>query len=560
MAPSKPTRILVNGVKMTKSAGDLLVECLKAQNVERVFCVPGESYLAVLDGLYGSGIETVVARHEGGASMMAEADGKMTGRPGVCMVTRGPGATNAASGIHIAWQDSTPMVLFVGQIGREMRGREAFQEMDYRAVFGSVAKWVEEIDIAERIPEIVSHAWHVAMSGRPGPVVLALPEDMLRDAVSTIAGPKVEVASPAPSTDVMERFCDKLARAKRPLIVAGGSRWDADSVEMLEQVSERWGLPVAVSFRRQQVFDANHPNYAGDVGLGINPALRERVSQSDCLMLLGCRFSENPSQGFTLLDIPGKGDRLVHIHPGPEELGRIYAPGIAINATPATFLASLLGLQEDAVSANWQEDATQAHAQYCEWTDNPPDGVGAVTMSHVISTIRDKLPKNAILCNGAGNYAIWLHRFYRYRWGTQLAPTSGSMGYGMPAGVAAAKRNPDKPVVVLAGDGCFQMTMQEFGVAAEHGLNVKVIVCDNGIYGTIRMHQEREYPGRVSGTRMKNPDFAAWAASYGVGAWTVDKNEGFASVLATALDLPGPCLIHLKLDARDIAPGRTIDA
>jgi len=538
-------------------AGHVLVDFLKTQQVERVFCVPGESYLAVLDGLHNSGIENVVARHEGGASMMAEADGKMTGRPGVALVTRGPGATNAASGVHIARQDSTPMILFVGQIGRQMRGRESFQEMDYRAFYGSAAKWVEEIDDASRIPEILSHAWHVAMSGRPGPVVIALPEDMLRDDVETASAPFVKVADPAPTLGDLERTVKLLEGAERPFIVAGGSRWKAEDADMLRQFSEAWGVPVGVSFRRQQLLDANHANYAGDVGLGINPDLKERVANSDCLILLGCRFSENPSQGFSLLEMPGSGKGLVHVHPGAEELGRIYAPEISINATPGTFLSSIL--EKDATKS-FQSQADEGHVSYLAWTDNPPEGAGDVTMSHAISVLRDKLPEDAILCNGAGNYAIWLHRFYRYTWGTQLAPTSGSMGYGMPAAVAAAKRNPDKTIVTLAGDGCFQMTCQEFGVACEHNLNIKVIVCDNGVYGTIRMHQERDYPGRVSGTNMKNPDFAAWARSYDAQAFTVSADKEFEKVIEEALAFDGPCLIHLNLDARDIAPGRVIEA
>ncbi|MDJ0612442.1 MAG: thiamine pyrophosphate-binding protein [Rhizobiaceae bacterium] len=538
-------------------AGHLLKNCLEAQGVERVFCVPGESYLAVLDALFDSPIETVVARHEGGAAIMAEADGKMTGRPGVCMVTRGPGATNAAAGVHIAAQDSTPIVLFVGQIARDMRGREAFQEMDYRAVFGSVAKWVEEIDRPERIPEIISHAWHVAMSGRPGPVVIALPEDMLRETVAVSPGPRVEVAEPAPTLGALEHLITRLEKAKSPMIVVGGSRWTKDACDMLRQFAEKWGLPVGVSFRRQQLFDANHPNYAGDVGLGINPELKDRVAGSDLLILLGCRFSENPSQGFSILDMPGNGKGLVHIHPGPEELGRIYVPEIAINATPTTFLSSML---EWDAKVNFQPEADEAHASYLKWTDLSPEGVGEVTMSNTISRLRDVLPDDAILCNGAGNYAIWLHRFYRYKWGTQLAPTSGSMGYGMPAAIAAAKRNPNKTIVVLAGDGCFQMTGQEFGVACEHGLNIKVIVCDNGVYGTIRMHQERDYPGRVSGTGMRNPDFKVWAKAYGAEAYSVWKDAEFENVLQRALEKQGPALIHLKLDARDIAPGRVIEA
>lgn len=537
-------------------AGHLLVKCLKKQGVDRVFCVPGESYLAVLDGLYESGIETVVARHEGGASIMAEADGKMTGRPGICMVTRGPGATNASSGVHIAAQDSTPMILFVGQIGRDMRGRDAFQEMDYRAVFGSVAKWVEEIDRPERIPEVINHAWHIAMSGRPGPVVIALPEDMLRDETVASSGPRVEVATPAPTLGDLEEFVNLLETSSNPMIVAGGSRWREEDAEMLRLFSEAWGIPVGVSFRRQNLFDASHRNYAGDVGLGINPLLKDRVANSDCLILLGCKFSENPSQGFSLLDMPGTGKGIVHVHPGAEELGRIYAAEVSINSTTGTFLSSLL---EWDARTNWQDQADEAHKAYLDWTNTPPEGVGAVTMSNTIEVLRNKLSDDAIICNGAGNYAIWLHRFYRYKWGSQLAPTSGSMGYGMPAAIAAAKRNPDKMIIVLAGDGCFQMHGMEFGVACEHGLNIKVIVCDNEVYGTIRMHQERDYPGRISGTGMKNPDFKAWAKSYGAEAYTIIKDAEFGICLEKAMAIDGPVLIHLKLDARDIAPGKVLE-
>jgi len=540
-----------------KSGGHLIVECLKAQGVDRVFCVPGESYLNVLDGLFESGIDAVVARHEGGAAMMADADGKMTGRPGVCMVTRGPGATNASAGVHVAAQDSTPMVLFVGQIARDMRGREAFQEVDYRAVFGTVAKWVEEIDQVDRIPEILSHAWHVAMSGRPGPVVLALPEDMLTDMTDRAPCERVEVADPAPTPDAVQRFHEMLGAAKCPFVALGGTRWTAADVAKVQAFAEAWDLPVGVTFRRQSLFDAAHPNYAGDVGLGINPALKQRIAESDLLLLLGARFSENPSQSFSLLEIPEPKQTLVHVHPGPEELGRIYRPTLGINATPGAFLDAI---SKAAPAPTWSGLGDKAHADYLVWTDQPPAGVGAATMSHVIGHLRNVLPENAILCNGAGNYAIWLHRFYRYHgFGTQLAPTSGSMGYGMPAAVAAAVRYPDRTVVCLAGDGCFQMSGMEFGVAAQRGLKLVVLVCDNSIYGTIRMHQERDYPGRVSATSMVNPDFSAWARSYGAVGLTVEKDADFLSALAQAFDTKGPALIHIKLDARDIAPGQMLE-
>ncbi|GAB5470817.1 MAG: thiamine pyrophosphate-binding protein [Rhodospirillales bacterium] len=539
------------------SGGHLIVDCLRAQGVERVFCVPGESYLDVLDGLYESGIEAVVARHEGGAAMMAEADGKMTGRPGVVMVTRGPGATNAASGVHVAWQDSTPLILLVGQIGREMRGREAFQEVDYRALFGGMAKWVEEIDRVERIPEVLSHAWHVALSGRPGPVVLALPEDMLRDRCQRVAGPRVEVASPAPAPADTARLGALLGAAQRPIMVLGGSRWDRAAADAARAFAEAWSLPVAVSFRRQQLFPASHPLYAGDVGLGINPALKARLAEADLLLLVGARFSENPSQGFTLLEIPKPRQTLVHVHPGAEELGRIYAPDLAINATPATFFAAAAGLP---ARSGWSpQAAVDAHAAYLDWSETPPAGVGAVTLSHSLGILRAQLPADCIVTNGAGNYAIWLHRFYRYGWGTQLAPTSGSMGYGLPAAVAAACRHRDRQVVCLAGDGCFQMTANEFGVAAQLGLKLRVLVCDNAMYGTIRMHQEKTYPGRVSATALTNPDFAAWARSYGAPGLTVERDADFAAALEAALTADGPALLHLRLDPRDLAPGRRLD-
>jgi len=541
----------------TLSGGHLLVACLKAQGVDRVFCVPGESYLDVLDGLYDSGIEAVVARHEGGAAIMAEADGKMTGRPGIVMVTRGPGATNAAAGLHIAQQDSTPLILFVGQIGRNMRGRDAFQEVDYRAFYGGIAKWVEEIDRAERIPEILSHAWHVALSGRPGPVVLALPEDMLRDRVAQAPAEAVVVAQPAPRPADVAQFGALLKAAKRPFVVLGGSRWSAAASAAVQRFAEAWRLPVGCSFRRQGLFPAEHPNYVGDVGLGINPALKQRLAESDLLILLGARFSENPSQGFSLLEIPEPRQSLVHIHPGPEELGRIYRPTLGINATPETFLEAAETLSP---APAWPAGLVdKARHAYLDWSETPPPGLGQVTLSAVIRSLREGLPRDSILTNGAGNFAIWLHRFYRYRWGTQLGPTSGSMGYGLPAAVAAACRYPERQVVCWAGDGDFQMTGTEFALVAERRLKLLAIVCDNGIYGTIRMHQERAYPGRVSATAMRNPDFALWARSYGAMGLTVERDADFPAALEKALAAEGPALIHLRLDPRDIAPGRSIE-
>ncbi len=537
------------------SGGHCLVRCLEAQGITRVFCVPGESYLDVLDGLHDAAIDTVVARHEGGAAIMAEADGKMTGRPGIALVTRGPGATNAACGVHIAKQDSTPMLLFVGQIGRHMKGREAFQEVDYRQTFRDLAKWVEEIDQADRIPEVIAHAFHVAMSGRPGPVVLALPEDMLRDQTDARPGPRVEVASPAPAPDATRRAVDLLRTAERPIVVLGGSRWSADAVRKTQGLAERWDLPVGVSFRRQQLFDHLHPNYAGDVGLGINHRLKARIADSDLVLLLGARFSENPSQDFSLLDIPAPRQTLIHVHPGPEELGRIYTPDLAINATPDTFLDALADASPQSAS---QGRAAAAHQDYLDWTATPQRADASpdhVDMGAVIGHLRDTLPEDAILTNGAGNYAIWLHRFYRFGgYGTQLAPTSGSMGYGLPAAVAAKLRHPDRSVVCFAGDGCFQMTGQEFATAAQADAAVIVIVADNGMYGTIRMHQERAYPGRVSATGLGNPDFAALARAHGGIGLSVTRSADFPAAFAEARVADRPALIHLKTDPDVITP------
>jgi acetolactate synthase I/II/III large subunit len=541
---------------MAMDGGTLLARCLTAQGVDRAFCVPGESYLALLNGLHGSDIDVITTRHEGGAAMMAEADGKMTGRPGIAMVTRGPGATNAASGVHVAQQDSTPMVLLVGQVAGDMKGRDAFQEVEYRDLFGGMAKWVDEIRDANRIPEIISHAFHIAMSGRPGPVVLALPEDMLMEESAVEPVPKAEPEGPYCSLAQAEAVARLIDHAERPIVIAGGSRWDAAGIDALRRLAETRQLPVAVTFRRQNLFSCEHPNYAGDVGISANPKLLQRIRDADLIILAGGRLSEIPSQGFTLLSIPVPGQKLVHVHPGPEEIGRVYRPHLGINSVPGSFIEALNRIPSGRL---FPELSASAHSDYAEWSKSPPAGVGKVTMSATISHFRSQVGGSEIITNGAGNYAGWLHRYLRYRPGMQLAPTSGSMGYGLPAAIAASLRHRDREVFAFAGDGCFQMTAMEFGVAVEHGLKVRVIVCDNGIYGTIRMHQEREYPGRVQNTAIRNPDFASWARSYGAAGFTVQTDDEFADVLAEARSVDGPVIIHLKLDARDIAPGRTID-
>lgn len=539
-----------------KTGGQLIVAALEAQGVQRVYGVPGESYLAVLDALHDSPIRTVITRHESGAAMMAEAEGKLTGRPGVCFVTRGPGATNAAAGIHVAQQDSTPLVVFVGQIERAMRGRDAFQEVDYRQMFGGMAKWVAEIDSAERVPEMVSRAFHTAMSGRPGPVVLALPEDMLVETADAPVAPAAVAAEPAPPPTHAQEAARLLAAARRPLVIAGGSRWTPDSAAALRSFAEAWRLPVACSFRRQMLFDHAHPLYAGDVGLGINPKLVARIRDADLLVLLGGRLSEVPSQSYGLLGIPDPGVPVIHVHPGAEELGRVYRPALAVNAVPGAFLDALAPLPASPAAADW---AAGANADYHAWSDTPPTTPGAVQMGAVMAWLRDTLPDDAVITNGAGNYATWIHRFWRFRrFGTQLAPVCGSMGYGLPAAVAAKLAAPDRTVVCFAGDGCFQMTGLEFGTAAQEGANIIVVVVDNAMYGTIRMHQEREYPGRVSGTALRNPDFAALARAYGGHGETVERTEEFAPAFTRAQNAGRPAIIHVKIDGEALTPTRTL--
>ncbi|GAA0591867.1 thiamine pyrophosphate-binding protein [Caenispirillum bisanense] len=543
---------------MKKTGGRLIVDALAAQGVDRVFCIPGESYLAVLDALHDAAIETVVCRHEGGAAMSAEAHGKLTGRPGVCMVTRGPGATNAAAGVHVAQQDSTPMVLLIGQIERGMRGRDAFQEVDYTQVFGSMAKWVAEIDSPDRVPEMISRAFHVACSGRPGPVVLALPEDMLVEEAEVAVAAAAVIAEPAATPATMAAVADRLRAAKAPVIIAGGSRWTPEAVADLARFAEAWDLPVACSFRRQMLVDHLHPNYAGDVGLGINPALLARLKAADVVLLVGGRMSEVPSQSYDLLAIPSPQAELIHVHPGAEELGRVYRPAVAVNASPGAFLAAALALEAPAAPA-WAGSAAAAHDDYLAWSGARPQVPGPVQMAPMVEWLQERLGPTAIVTNGAGNYATWVHRFWRFRgFGSQLAPTSGSMGYGLPAAVAAKLAHPQRPVVCFAGDGCFQMTGLEFGTAVQHGAAVLVVVVDNGMYGTIRMHQEREYPGRVSATTLHNPDFAAFARAYGGHGETVEKTDDFAPAVERALASGKAAIIHVRLDPEALTPARSL--
>ena len=539
-----------------RTAAEVLVDQLVVHGVQHVFCVPGESYLAVLDAFHDSPLNVTVCRQEGGACMMAEAVGKVTGRPGVCFVTRGPGATNASPGIHIARQDSTPLVMFVGQIGRDMREREAFQELDYRAVFGSMTKWTTEIDDPARVPEIVSRAFHTAANGRPGPVVVAIPEDMLTERVAVADAPAFSLIETSPGPAEMAKFADMLSAARAPIMLLGGSRWSQAASDAVARFAQKHALPVATTFRRAHLFDALHPCYAGDLGIGPNPKLIERIKGADLVVLVGGRLGELPSQSYTLFDIPRPQVPFVHVHPGAEELGRVYSPNLAIHATPTAFAAALekLDLQRPV-----RGDAEPAHADYLAWTEKPTEQPGAVNFGAVMVWLRDNLPSDAIICNGAGNYASWIHRFLRMRrFGQHVAPTAGSMGFGVPAAVAMKRLHPERPVVCIAGDGDFLMNGQEFATAVQYDLPFITIISDNGIYGTIRMHQEREYPGRVSATQLRNPDFAAYARAFGGFGVSVERTEDFPAAFKEAQASGKPAIIRLKIDPEAITPGTTL--
>lgn len=539
---------------MTRHGGDALVASLREQGVERVFSIPGESFLAALDGLYQSGIHNVVARQEGGAAMMAEAYGKLTGRPGVAFVTRGPGATNASFGVHVAFQDSTPMILFVGQVASDQRDREAFQEVDYRAMFGPLAKWVAEIDRADRIPEYVARAFQVARAGRPGPVVLALPEDMLSSECDAPPVPAAVLPSGlAASSDVSEVIAH-LEAAERPLVILGGGNWSASAAKAIATVAEKLDLPVGASFRCQDFLDNLHPNYVGDIGIGVNPKLAQRVRDADVIFCLGARLGEMTTSGYTLLTAPVPAQKLIHVHADPGELGRVYHPTVAVVADAGKFaesMAQALAECAEKPAGAWVQDA---RADYDAW-QSPRETPGDLKLEQVIMHLNEVLPEDAIVTNGAGNYSAWLHRYYRYRsFRTQLAPTSGSMGYGLPAAVAAKIERPEQEVICLAGDGCFQMTMQEFGVACEHAANIIVLISNNGMYGTIRLHQQKKFPRRPSGTDLFNPDFAALARSYGAFGATATTNAEFEEAFAQARAAGTPAIIELQISPQALGP------
>lgn len=543
---------------MERTAARLLVDCLEAQGCDRVFTVPGESFLPVLDALRDSeAIETITCRQEGGAAFMACADGAMnalgTGRPGVAFVTRGPGATNASIGLHVAFQDSQPLVLFIGDVDRTMRDREGFQEMDFAQFFAPVTKWSARIDDAARIPEYVARAFATAVSGRPGPVALALPEDMLHE-TGLIAQPRPLALRPAqpPCPDAMAALLALLADATDPVAIVGGAGWNAKAREHFTAFATRLGLPVATAFRRQDAIDPAAPVYAGNLGYGPNPALAERIRQADLLLVVGARLGEATTDGYSLVTPDHPGQLLVHIHPDPEELNRVYRTDLAICADPGEFAESAM-LWDDPDLIPFDAGAA-AHGEWLDWSTPVPDQSFRLDMEACMATARALLPADAIICNGAGNFSGWWHRYWRYHGApSQLAPTSGAMGYGLPAAVAAALRHPDRCVVAVAGDGDFLMNAQELATAAQYGVNLLVLVMDNGAYGTIRMHQEREYPGRVSATELANPDFAALGAAFG--AWTtrVESTAQFAEALSTALPLKGLRLIHCLTDLEQLA-------
>jgi acetolactate synthase-1/2/3 large subunit len=539
---------------LTRHGGKLLVDQLVVHGADTVFCVPGESYVPVLDGLHDAPIRLITCRHEGGAANMADAYGKLTGRPGICIVTRGPGATQASVGLHTAFQDSTPLILLVGQVASDQQDREAFQEIDYRRMFGQLSKWVAQIDRADRIPEYVARAFATACSGRPGPVVLALPEDVLDLEVDVADALPFNFVQPHPAGAQLERLRELLAAAERPLALIGGAGWTPRAAADARAFLEANRLPAGAAFRRQDALDNDSPSYAGDAGIGINPKLAARVRDADILLVVGPRLGEMTTSGYTLLESPTPRQTLVHVHPGAEELGRVYRPELPILSGMEQFAAAVRDLR---VEPRWEEWAAAARADYDEW-QRGGRMPGELDLRECIAHLQERLP-DAIVTNGAGNFTVWVHRFWRYHaYPSQLAPTSGAMGYGVPAAVAAKLVAPGRPVVCFAGDGDFLMSAQELATAVQYDLPILVLVVNNGMYGTIRMHQERRFPGRVSGTDLVNPDFAALARSFGAHGNTVLRTEDFPAALEQSLGAGRPALLELRIDPEAITPRTTL--
>jgi acetolactate synthase-1/2/3 large subunit len=541
-----------------RTGGRILVDQLRTNGCDRIFTVPGESFLAVLDALHDTPeIETVVCRQEGGVSYMADADGKMTGRPGIAFVTRGPGATNASAGVHVAFQDSTPMILFIGDVARSDRNREGFQEIDFPAFFAPLAKWAARIDDARRIPEYVARAYRVATAGRPGPVVLALPEDMLTDQVDVEDRPCVPAVAEAADPGAVQALLELLKEAVSPIAIVGGADWSPRASHHFANFAYRYGIPVAAAFRRQDAISNRCQVYAGQLGYGPNPKLQQRIREADLILAVGPRLGEATTDGYTLITPEHPGQTLVHVHPDPNELGRVYVTDLPICADMGEFAEMIDGwVDPDLVRFSLGEEA---HAQWLEWSEPMPRQNVRLDLGPCVAAMRDRLPENSIICNGAGNFSGWWHRYWRYGpMPTQLAPTSGTMGYGLPAAVAAALRFKDRPVVCVAGDGDFLMNGQELATAAQYRANLLVVLVDNGAFGTIRMHQEREYPERISATELQNPDFAALARAFGSWAQTVETTEQFVPALEEAMARTGIRLLHCKTDVEEISNATTI--
>jgi acetolactate synthase-1/2/3 large subunit len=540
-----------------RTGGQILADQLRIHGADTAFGVPGESYLALLDALHEAPIRLVTCRMEAGAANMAEAYGKLTGRPGICLATRGPGATHASVGVHTARQDSTPMLLIVGQVARAHRGREAFQEVDFEAMFAPLAKWACEVTDGARIPELVSRAFHVACSGRPGPVVLAFPEDVLAEPAAVPDAAPYSIVQAHPGDTDMERLRELLAATERPLVLVGGGGWTEEAARDILAFVEANGLPTVASFRCQSYVDNRSPMYCGWAGVGIDPALAGRIREADLLLVVGARLGEATTAGYTLVEPPRPRQRLVHVHADPDELGSVYQGDLLVNAGPAQFAAAARAL-EHVDAARWEGWRETLRAEYVG-TLEPRPAPGELDLGRVVVHLRERLPADAILANGAGNFTVWLQRFYRFRgFRTQLAPTSGAMGYGVPAAVAAKILHPERTVVCLAGDGDFLMTGQELATAVQEEAAVVVLVVNNGMYGTIRMHQEREYPGRETGTRLVNPDFAAYARSFGAHGEVVERTEDFAEAFERALAAGGPAVLELRVDPEAITPRATL--
>ncbi len=539
-----------------RNGGQLLIDCLLALGASKAFGVPGESYLAVLDALHDTKgkLDYVLCRNEGGASFMAAAYGKLTGSPGLCMVTRGPGATNAAIGVHTAMQDSVPMILFVGQVGTDMKGREAFQEVDYRAVFGTMAKWATEIDQVERIPEILARAWTTATTGRPGPVVIALPEDMLTSQTDTapLAAPP-RILEAAPSSEAITEALAILAQAKRPLILTAGANWTAEGRKALQRFAEASAIPVAAVFRFQDQFDNFSPVFVGEAGVGMLPHVKALIREADVILAINARFGEMTTDGYTLLSVPVPAQKLIHVHPSDREIGKVYQPTLGIQAGPNAFAAAL-----SPVKGDWAARTTTARQAY-ETSLKAPAQPSPVDMVEVMQHLRSVLPADVILTNGAGNFTVWPNKFFQFGPEARLlAPQSGAMGYGVPAAIAARVAEPSRTVVCFAGDGDFQMNCQELATAKQFGAQPIILILNNGIYGTIRAHQEREFPGRVSGTTMESPDFVALAKAYGFHAERVDTTTEFAAAFGRAKASASGAVLELKISPEAITPRQTL--